>query len=62
MTESTTKDVSTDEIGSDEQPPIHLTQRVEELEEMVYDLQQQVEELERDSMEQQMRQQFDGGF
>jgi uncharacterized protein YlxW (UPF0749 family) len=51
MTE--TQNPSTQEVTAD-QPPTSLVARIEELEDMVYDLQQQVEDLERDSRETEM--------
>ena len=45
-----------------DQPPTSLVARIEELEDMVYDLQQQVEDLQRDNRQTEMHTRFDGSY
>ena len=59
MTE--TQNPSTQEVTAD-QPPTSLVARIEELEDLVYDLQQQVEDLQRNNRQTEMHNRFDGNY
>ena len=54
---SDTQNPSTEEITTEE-PPVEWKQRVEELEDMVYSLQDQIEDLQRDEREAEFQDQF----
>ena len=56
-----TENPSTKEVTPD-QPPTSLVARIEELEDMVYDLQQQIEDLQRDNRQSEMHNRFDGSY
>jgi hypothetical protein len=58
---SETKNPSKEEITT-ETPPTSLVARIEELEDLVYDLQEQVEDLQRNNRETEMHSRFDGNY
>jgi hypothetical protein len=58
---SETENPSTEEITTEE-PPTSLVARIEELEDLVYDLQGQVEDLQRNNRETEMKNRFDGNY